>query len=176
MKKDNTNSHYEMDILNTIIKDVMGVEIVKRTNKREAVNGRKLFSKILSDRGYTRSEIGRYLKKDHSTIVHYMYDVDDMIKHTDGMADRYLACKNYFNNSVSETTNEENKSIISLKLRIDELLLDREKLKDKLNRYDRLREIVDFLDYHVPKGKEFFILKQIRIMFNGIKDYEERLE
>lgn len=176
MKKDNTNSHYEMDILSTIIKDVMGVEIVKRTNKREAVNGRKLFSKILSDRGYTRSEIGRYLKKDHSTIVHYMYDVDDMIKHTDGMADRYLACKNYFNNSVSETTNEENKSIISLKLRIDELLLDREKLKDKLNRYDRIREIVDFLDYHVPKGKEFFILKQIRIMFNGIKDYEERLE
>ena len=50
MKKNNTNSHYEMDILNTIIKDVMGVEIVKRTNKREAVNGRKLFSKILSDR------------------------------------------------------------------------------------------------------------------------------
>jgi hypothetical protein len=99
-----------------------------------------------------------------------------MIKHTDGMADRYLACKNYFNNSVSETTNEENKSIISLKLRIDELLLDREKLKEKLDRYYRLREIVDFLDYHVPNGKEFFILKQIRTMFNGIKDYEERLE
>ena len=176
MKKNNINSHYEMDILSTIIKDVMGVEIVKRTNKREAVNGRKLFSKILSDRGFTRSEIGRYLKKDHSTIVHYMNDVDDMINHTDGMADRYLACKNYFNNSVTETTDEENKSIISLKLRIDELLLDREKLKEKLDRCYRFREIVDFLDYHTPNGKEFFILKKIRLMFNGIKNYEERIE
>lgn len=171
-----TNSQYEMDILTTIIKDVMGAEIVKRSNKREAVNGRKLFSKILSDRGYTRSEIGRYLKKDHSTIVHYMYDVDAMIKYTDGMADRYLTCKNYFNNSVTETTDEENKTIIGLKLRIDELLLDREKLKGKLDINYRLKEIVDVLDYYTPKGKEAFILRKIRLMFNGIKDYEERIE
>jgi hypothetical protein len=176
MEKNNTNSQYEMDVLNTIIKDVMGVEIVKRTNKKEAVNGRKLFSKILSDRGYTRSEIGKYLKKDHSTIVYYMCDVEDMIKHIDGMADRYLACKNYFDNSVSETTNEENKSIIGLKLRIDELLFDREKLKEKLDKYYRLREIVDVLDYHTPNGKEFFILKKIRLMFNEIKNDEERIE
>ena len=176
MKKDNSNSNYEMDVLNTIIKDVMGVEIVKRTNKREAVNGRKIFSKILSERGYTRSEIGRYLKKDHSTIVHYMYDVDDMIKHTEGMAEKYVTSKNEFLNVVHKTTNEENKYILSLKLRIDELLLDREKLKQKVDKHYRIRHIVDFLDYHTPMGKEVFILKKIRLMFNGIKDYEERLE
>lgn len=165
-----------MDVLRTIIQDVMGVEIVKRTNKREAVNGRKIFSKILSERGFTRSEIGRYLKKDHSTIVHYMYDVDAMIKHTDGMAEKYVISKTQFLNVVHKTTDEENKYIVSLKLRIDELLLDREKLKQKVDSYYRIRHIVNFLDYHTPIGKEDFILKKIRLMFNGIKDYEERLE
>ncbi len=176
MKKSNTNNQYEMDILRTIIKDVIGVEIVKRTNKREAVDARRIFSKILSDRGYTRSEVAKYLKKDHTSIVHYMSDVDDMIRYVPNFADQYMACKNYFINSVDKTSDEENKFILSLKLRIDELLLDREEMSERIHRHNRLREIIDLLDFEVPKGKEFFILKKIRLMFNEMEDYGEQLE
>jgi hypothetical protein len=175
-KINDMSNQYEMDVLKTILNEAFGVEITKRTNKREAVNARKIFSKILSERGYTRSEVGRYLKKDHSTIVHYMYDVDDMIKYTDGMAEKYVTSKNAFLNAVDKTTSEESKEVVSLKMRIDELLLDREKLKQKVDKYYRLREIIDFLDYVVPNGKEFFILKKIRLMFNSLKDYGEQLE
>jgi hypothetical protein len=175
-EKNNMNSQYEMDVLRTIVSDVFNVEIVKRTNKRDAVSARKIFSKILNDRGYTKSEIGRYLKKDHSTIVHYMYDVDAMIKYTDGMAKKYIDCKDSFKNCIGETSDEENKSIVSLKLRIDELLLDREELKEKLDRHKRLMHIINLIDYRTPVGEEDFILKKIRLMFNGLKDYGEQLE
>jgi hypothetical protein len=170
------NNNYDMDVLRTIVSDEFKVEIVKKTNKREAVNARKIFSKILCERGYTRSEIGRYLKKDHSSIVHYMNDVDDMIKYTEGMAQKYLTCKELFVNTIGETINEENKSIVSLKVRIDELLLDREKLKEKLDNYKRLSAIIDLIDYRTPVGKEFFMLKKIRLMFNGLIDYGEQIE
>lgn len=167
------NNNYEMDVLKTVVTDTFKVEIVKKTNKREAVNARKIFSKILSERGYTRSEIGRYLKKDHSTIVHYMNDVDDMIKYTAGMAEKYLICKELFTNSISETTNEENKTIVGLKVRIDELLLDREKLKEKVDKYKRISQIIDLIDYRTPKGKEYFVYRKINLMFNGLIDYGE---
>lgn len=176
MKKNKTNSQYEMDILRTIIKDVIGAEIVKRTNKRESVDARRIFSKILSDRGYTRSEIAKYLKKDHSSIVHYMADVDDMITYIPNFADQYMACKNYFINSVENTSDEDNKFILSLKLRIDELLVDKEEMRERLQKHNRFREIIDLLEFEVPKGKEFFILKKMRLMFNEMEDYGEQLE
>lgn len=170
------NSNYEMDVLKTIITEAFNVEIVKKTNKRDAVNARKIFSKILTERGYTRSEIGRYLKKDHSTIVHYMYDVEDMIKYTSGMAQKYVTCKELFTEMVDDSSKSEKKSILSLKLRIDELLLEREKLKDKVDRYKRIREIIDLVDTRTPVGQEYFIYKKIRLMFNGLTDYGEQLE
>lgn len=173
IKEKNMNSTYEMDVLRTIVSEAFKVEIVKKTNKREAVNARKIFSKILSDRGYTRSEIGRYLKKDHSSIVHYMYDVDDMIKYTDGMAEKYVHCKNTFTNVVTETTDEENKNIVSLKVRIDELLLDRERLNKKIEKYERIKNIIDMIDCRTPIGKEFLVYKKINFMFNGMIDYGE---
>jgi len=173
IKEKNMNSTYEMDVLRTIVSEAFKVEIVKKTNKREAVNARKIFSKILSDRGYTRSEIGRYLKKDHSSIVHYMYDVDDMIKYTDGMAEKYIHCKNTFGNVVTETIDEENKNIVSLKVRIDELLLDRERLNKKIEKYERIKNIIDMIDYRTPIGKEFLVYKKINLMFNGMIDYGE---
>jgi hypothetical protein len=176
IKEKNMNSTYEMDVLRTIVSEAFKVEIVKKTNKREAVNARKIFSKILSDRGYTRSEIGRYLKKDHSSIVHYMYDVDNMIKHTDGMAEKYVHCKNAFGNVVTETIDEENKNIVSLKVRIDELLLDRERLNKKIEKYERIKNIIDMIDCRTPIGKEFLVYKKINFMFNGMIDYGEQPE
>ena len=173
IKDKNMNSTYEMDVLKTIVSEAFKVEIVKKSNKREAVNARKIFTKILSDRGYTRSEIGKYLKKDHSSIVHYVCDVDDMINHTQGMLEKYLHCKNTFSNVVSETNNEENKNIVSLKVRIDELLLDKENLKMKLEKYNRIKNIVDLIDCLTPAGKEFLVYKKIKLMFNGMIDYGE---
>lgn len=170
------SNNYEMDVLRTIVSEKFNVEIIKRTNKRDAVSARKIFSKILIDRGYTKSEVGRYLKKDHSTIVHYMGDVDWLIKYTPLMEEMYLQCKEDFINTVGQTTNEENKTIVGLKVRIDELLLDRAELKQKMEKYDRIKRIIDLVDVRTPIGQEFFIYKKINLMFNGLIDYGGQLE
>lgn len=164
MKKN--DAQYEMDILRTIIQEELGVEIVKRTNKRHAVNGRKLFSKILCEIGVTKSEIGRYLRKDHSTIVHYMADADSMIKYTEGMLEKYEEIRREFLNVVKKTINEDNKSIVILKLRIDELISEKKELSNKLNELDRLKKIIRFIDTFVPDGQEDIALEKIMLTFN----------
>jgi predicted transcriptional regulator len=170
------NSQYEMDVLKAIVSDTMKVEIIKRSNKQEAVGARKIFSKILSERGYTRTEIGHYLKKDQASICYYMNDVDHMIKAVPRMDEVYKHCKESLLNVVGETINVDNKTIVSLKVRIDELLLDRESMKEKLNHYERIKQLIDLVDCHTPIGEESSVLKKMRIMFNEMRDYGGDLE
>ena len=62
----------EMQELTEIIKSVFNEDVKDITRRREIVDARIVFSKILRERGYTHSAIGRFLRKDHSTILSYM--------------------------------------------------------------------------------------------------------
>lgn len=170
------SDNYKMDVLRTIVNEKFNVEITKRTNKRDAVTARKIFSKILIDKGYTRSEVGKYLKKDHSSIVYYMNDVHWLIKYSPEIEEMYLQCKEDFSNVTGSTKDEERKSVVSLKVRIDELLLEREQLEQKINRYERIKKIIELVDVRTPIGKEYFIYKKINLMYNGLIDYGGQLE
>lgn len=169
-------SQYEIDVLKAIVSDTMQVELVKKSNRKEAVNARKIFTKILSERGYSRSEIGHYLKKDQGSIHYYLNDVDQAIKASTYLAEVYINCKESLINVVDKTTNVENKTIVSLKVRIDELILDRERMKEKLNEYIRIKQLIDLVDYKTPVGQEYTVLNQLRVMFNEMGDYGGKLE
>ena len=60
----------EMQQLADIVKSVFNEDVKDKIQRREIVDARMVFSKILRERGYTYASIGRFLKKDHSTIVH----------------------------------------------------------------------------------------------------------
>lgn len=170
------NSQYEMDVLKAIVSDTMQVELVKKSNRKEVVNARKVFTKILNERGYSRSEIGHYLKKDQGSIHYYLNDVDQVIKASTYLTEVYINCKESLINVVDKTTNVENKTIVSLKVRIDELLLDREHMKEKLNHYERIKQLIDLVDCYTPIGQENNVLKKMRVMLNEMRDYGGDLE
>jgi hypothetical protein len=171
----------EMDNLKKVVDSVFSVDIMKKVNKREFVNGRKVFSKILVDRGFTISEIGRYLKKHHTTIIHYMSDVDGMLKYSPTVFDKYLICKEDFSRSTDDNRLEpkqfeENMYIVSLNSQIEKLILERNVFLERLNHHKRLLPIIEFINKRTRIGDEDFILKRINHMFNGISKYEQDLE
>lgn len=171
----------EMDNLKRVVDNVFNVDIIKKTNKRELVNARKVFSKILVERAYGISEIGRYLKKHHTTILHYMSDVDDMLKYSPSVFDKYLICKEDFlkytyDNRLEPKQFEENMYIVSLNNQIEKLILERNALLKKAESNRRLSAIIELLNIRTPIGDEDFILKRINHMFNGISKYEQDLE
>jgi len=181
----------QMDNLQNIVNNIFCVDIMNKTNDRLHANARKTFSKILVEKRFKIIEIGGYLKKHHSTIIYYMKDVDAMLKHTPTVMDKYKICREVFLEGKAlveliEEEPDEKKYIVSLKDKTEMLILEKNILLEKINKYKRLLEeankyrrlldIIKLVDSRTQKGKELFIFKKINQMFNGITDYEQKLE
>ena len=75
--------NFEEDVINTVCSycKITKLELIKPTRKRENVDARKMVSKILRDKNYTFSQIGKKLgRKDHSSIVYYCKNANNLIK------------------------------------------------------------------------------------------------
>jgi hypothetical protein len=164
----------EIEEMIDIIKNIMNVDITKKTNERIYVDGRMVFSKILNDRGYGISRLGRAIKKHHSSIIHYRNGANDLLDTDEMFADKYFACKDAFMSDKTSEMKTSNKE--QLLNQLDSLILDRNALLKEAQKHKRLKNIIEFIDSRTPKGKESFVLRQINLMFNGLTDYGQELE
>ena len=166
----------EMQQLADIVKSVFDEDVKDKIQRREIVDARMVFSKILRERGYTYASIGRFLKKDHSTIINYMRNVYSLLTQVNGLMAKYIICRDLFliDKEVLYINKEEkdNKlSIISLNNQIEKLILERENVTRLETKYKRIEDILSIIDKKTPNGKEKFILKKVNLMFNDIADY-----
>ena len=89
----------ELDALKDIVESAFGADIMTPNRDRVNVNARRSFSNILIGIDFSLSEIGRYLGKDHATIIHYRNTFDGIMIsdkpfkkiHTDS-AEAFLRC------------------------------------------------------------------------------------
>lgn len=170
----------EMQQLVGIIKSVFNEDVKDKIQKRETVDARMIFSKILRERGYTYSSIGRFLNKDHSTIISYMRNVYPLLTQVDGLMAKYVECRDLFlidkdlvDNEVLNINKKEKDNkmfIISLNNQIEKLILERESVTQMEMKYKRIADILNVIDKKTPNGREKFILKRINLMFNDIAD------
>ena len=68
-------------------------DIIKPCRLRPNVDSRKVYARILKDRGWNLCQIGRSLHRDHSTIHHYLKDFEWLLIHDPKVRDHYLAIK-----------------------------------------------------------------------------------
>lgn len=165
----------EMQQLAEIIKSVFNEDVKDKIQRREIVDARMVFSKILRERGYTYSSIGKFLKKDHSTIINYMRNVHSLLTQINGLMAKYVECRDLFliNKEALDINKEakDNKlSIISLNNQIEKLILERDNVTQMEMKYKRIVDILNVIDKKTPNGREKFILKKINLMFNDIAD------
>jgi hypothetical protein len=167
-------SRKEIEELIDIIKNIMNVDITKKTNERIYVDGRMVFSKILTDRGYGISILGRAIKKHHSTIIHYRDGANNLLDTNEIFSQKYFACKDKFMSDKGDVLKISNKE--QLLNQMDALILDRNELLKEVQKHRRLKNIIDYIDKRTPSGKEPFVLRKINLMFNGLTDYGQELE
>jgi hypothetical protein len=171
----------EMQELAEIIKSVFNEDVKNKIQRREIVDARMVFSKILRERGYTYSSIGRFLKKDHSTIINYMRNIHSLLTQVNGLMAKYTMCRDMFlinkdsvDNEILDTNKKQKDNkmfIISLNNQIEKLILERESVTQMEMKYKRIEDILSLIDKKTPNGKEKFILKKVNLMFNDISDY-----
>lgn len=162
----------EMNSLKEIISNTTGTDIMNKNRYRNVVDARIVFSKIIRERGYTYSSIARYLSKDHSTIIHYICECNNLIQTDDKMMKTYINCRSKFLEDkdalLTYTDKDAVKEMVILKINMEKLIAKNNKLKDLQNKYKRLTEIINLIDKRTLEGEEHTIKQEIIRMFNGL--------
>ena len=138
-----------MDSLKNIINLVFFVDIEDRTRKRQIVDARRAYSKILRDSGFSYEFIGKSINKDHATIIHYVKSVDSLLKYDAIFEKKFILAKKNFleeNKHLMLNSKEDIYAIaISLENRLNELISKRKKINELLDKYEKEnKECVDF--------------------------------
>ena len=159
-----------MDLLKEIIEEKFNAKIMAKGRCRENVDARMIFAKILRERGHIFKSIGIYLKKDHSTIIHYVEQAPNIFKTDKKLMDLYLECRNKFLENrepiVLHTDRDLVREVLSLRNQIDDLISQYEEVKSIERKYERLSGIINLIELRTPIGSENLIKRKVNEMFN----------
>ncbi len=173
-----TQNSVRMNALKDIIKYHLGVDVVKdKSRKKEKVEARMMFSYIMNEKGYGPSEIGRFLIKDHTSVIHYLKTFEWYLKTDKALSEDYAVVRKSFINDLGhifEFTNSElTKEIFILQSKINELYSERKRMKESIkssyNTTGRLENIFRLIQERTPMGKEDDILKKLNHFYNGLQ-------
>jgi chromosomal replication initiation ATPase DnaA len=162
-----------MEKLKEIVSQVFETDINIKTRKRNNVEARMIFSKILREDGSTLQAIGKAINKDHATIIYYVNQASSLIKQSIELSNKYLECKNCFINNLDVVLpqmkyDELKDEVIELKLLVNQLTSERREIIKVQEKYNRIKKIINLVAERTHVGKEEFIERKINQMFNGI--------
>jgi len=148
---------------------VTGVSILAKNRKRFVVEARMIYSTLLREAGYSLPFIAETLKKDHTTIIHYIQSLKDL-KETDiHMMRKYLRCRELFLSEKQPVNLVDDCDKLRLEIEIvkaENYLLSEELNQFKISDENRLRKIMKLIDENTPKGYELIVERKIRKMFD----------
>lgn len=139
----------EIDELKRIVNDIFLVDLEVKNRKRNVVDARKVYSKILRDNGYSYDLIGETLGKDHATIIHYIRNIEYILSYDKILRDKYIACKNVFiktRKSIKEQI-EKDVDIYVTVVRLASELQDAVSSKKKV-----LNDFVDYIEQYEKRN------------------------
>ena len=168
---------YEVNELKNIIKRIFGVDILQNTRKRDYVNARMVYAKLLRERNHTFESIAKSIGKDHATIIYYVKVVPSIFKQDRFLERKYIECKKFFFGRLNPELEPTTEEVLSEKVRL--LYEEIERLSNENNvltlnyehrvtRLDRINKIINLIEERTHYGKEELIEKKIREMFNGL--------
>jgi hypothetical protein len=162
----------EMESLKGIVEKAFDVNIMKKNREREIVEARMVYAKILRDRGYSYKSIAVSLKKDHTTVIHYVQVIGFILTQDSRLLQRYVECKKEFMIDKEDfiafklTEKELGSRIEELTNKVDSLLLERDEIIKIKKSNARLEIIIDMLKENIKEGQEKFYERKLNQIFN----------
>lgn len=150
------------------------VNILKETRKRPHVDARKIYARILKDKGWSLMKIGGTINKHHSTIIHYLKDMEWLLEHDSSVRDVYLEVsidlEHYIGGNPLHTKSRDElmQTIYGLKDENKMLISAIKSLDERLEIEGKYKDIFKSILKRVPNKKisEFEI--KVRRILNGL--------
>jgi hypothetical protein len=169
-------TQYEFDKLHETVNEVFNVRMLTKSRERKNINARICFAHLLVDRGYSKSEVARYMEKNHATIIHYCRSFYGYLKSDAILRERYEAVSAIYNeefDSVYIMDKERlKKEVFTLRQEISDLNCTIQQHEDDLevlrSKASRMASIHDLVSQRTHRGKEEEIEKKLNTWFNGV--------
>lgn len=142
---------------------------------RNNVESRMIYSKLLRESGLTFKYIGSTMKKDHTTVIHYVNLLKSLIETEPSVNHKYAKCRDLFfagreNHKIEYDSVKMSQKLEEYMSAYRKVLGERDRAVDFNRRVSRLRDIVELVNERTPKGQERRVWMMINRMFNGGMD------
>lgn len=166
----------EVEELVTIVNNEFNLDIQDKCRRRSYVDGRRVYTLVMRDRGYSLTAIGRSLGKDHATIIHYLKNIHILLSHSPNLRASYQRVSNLHAKGKDPINDmgivELRHHIYILRQNIESLSLRLTKTEDRLDLCDRegerLSDIFATIRKRLPAGKEGSFKSKLITVINGL--------
>jgi len=168
------HKYTKMETLSQIVNREFNADIFNYSKKQNNVSARKVFCKILNEIGFSWEDICGFMKKSYGVYMYYMADVENLLKYNPEVNEKYLICKDLFFVNIRGIIQEQNEYIVSTNSKINYSVWDKQNLSKVESKYDRIKRIIELVDFNTPSGKEDLIFEKLVHVFETISNDGEK--
>jgi hypothetical protein len=164
--KQQTNTKM-LEVIRKAVETITNCDVVERTRQREYVQARSIFYRFARDNKQTLQAIGKFLERDHATVMHSLKKFEQDVEYDSAFRANYNAVKDILGNLDVKGCEDATETLLeAYEMRNTYLIKQNTELRAKLSRLtsdDTINELLEGL----PEDKiQYFISNQLRSFVN----------
>ena len=164
--KQKTNTKM-LEVIRKAVETITNCDVVERTRQREYVQARSIFYRFARDNKQTLQAIGKFLKRDHATVMHSLKKFEQDVEYDSVFRANYNAVKDVLGNLDVKGCEDATETLLeAYEMRNTYLIEQNAELRAKLSRLtsdDTINELLTGL----PESRiQYFISNQLKSFVN----------
>jgi len=150
---------------------VFDADVFEKCRERRFVDARITFSMLLHEQGLGCSEVGRILRRNHATILHYFTRGEELLEVDEKFRKRFVMAREEYAGEdpvYYYTAPDLRKKFMELRNDYEYLQRRIKEMKDDAKSDKRFEEIFNVIRYRTKRGKEEEALIRINRLYNGL--------
>ena len=164
--KQQTNTKM-LEVIRKAVETITNCDVVERTRQREYVQARSIFYRFARDNKQTLQAIGKFLERDHATVMHSLKKFEQDVEYDSAFRANYNAVKDILGNLDVKGCEDATETLLeAYEMRNTYLIKQNTELRAKLSRLTSDDTINELLE-GIPEDKiQYFIDNQLRSFVN----------
>jgi len=146
-------------------------DVFDRCRERKFVDARITFSMLLNEQGLGCSDIGRILRRNHATILHYFTRGEELLEVDKKFRKKFVMAREEYSGRdpvYYYSAPDLRKKFMELRTEYEYLQRRIEEMREEAKGDKRLQEIFNVIRYRTKRGKEEEALIRINRLYNGL--------
>ena len=156
-----------LEVIRVAVETITNCDVVVRTRQKDFVQARSIFYRFARDNKQTLQAIGKFLERDHATVMHSLKNFEHEVKFDPDFRSKYNAVKDILGNlDVKECENATDTLLEAYELRNANLIEENAQLRTNIARL-MTQDTIDKLLVGIPEDRiQYFIDNQLKSFVN----------